>query len=101
MVRHAREQEETSHQQDKPLTPSSSRPLTPNNTWLIDTNLRSPTPSLIAPVYKGACNCNNGITLVNPDHPIVLPGRVMRNALVSYISSQNRIVQDLPIHGQI
>ena len=86
MVGHAKEQKEISHQQDKSLTSSSDSSLTPNNTWLMDTNLQLPILSLIAPVWEGICNSNNGITLVNLDHLVVLPGRVMRDAMVLYMS---------------
>lgn len=92
MVRHAKKQKEISHQQDKLLTPSSNWPLTPNNIWLIDTDLRLPNPSLMVPVWESAYNSNNGITLVNLDHPVVLPSRIMRDAMLLYMSSQNAIV---------
>lgn len=46
----SKKRKETGNQQDKLLMPSSDRPLTPNNTWLMDIKLRLPTPFLIAPV---------------------------------------------------
>lgn len=46
----SKKRKEIGDQQDKSLMPSSDRPLTPNNTWLMDIKLRLPTPFLIAPV---------------------------------------------------
>lgn len=67
----------------------------------MDTNSRSPILSLIVSVWEGTCNSNNSITLVNLDHPVVLPGRVMRDVMILYMSFQNRVVQDPLIHDQI